>query len=264
MAEDAKKRGGTTRTRKTTTNSTTAPAKKTQAKKETEVVKEQTAAAPAPVNEIVTASVPATKTYSEDEVQAMVAKAVQAAMAEMQAHQQAAPQIVQVSADVERVQFLYMAEVADDNVYEVGPSGMYGRIVGKTGTFTVPKSDLSRVMDAMFRLMLERRWIIVVSGLTDEERDAYGVLYKDGEYLSKRAFSHIVEIGDQITELYPNLCAGHREMVAKRYAEAYFSGNRAVKRDIVVELNSISRRLDGGDGAFAPIIESMNQADLKK
>ena len=205
---------------------------------------------------------PKERVFTEADVQRMVAEAVAKAMAGVQAQQ--APQIVQVAADVERVQFLYMAEVADDNVYEIGPGGMYGRIVGKTGSFTVPKTDLSRVMDSMFRLFLEKRWIIVVSGLSDEEREAYGVDYREGEVLDKRAFTRMVELGDKMLEIYPQLCKGHREMVAKRFFEAYMSGNPAIRRDVVVELNSASRRIDGGDGAFAKIIEAMNEADLKK
>lgn len=237
----------TTKKRSTTTRKTTA------AKKADEVKVEEVKTVAEPIQE------PAPKLFTEADVQAMVAKAVAEAMAQAQR-----PQIVQVAADVERVQFLYMAEVADDNQYEIGPSGMYGRIVGKTGAFSVPKPDLSRVMDSMFRMFLEKRWIIVVSGMDEEEREAYGVNYRDGEVLDKRAFTRMVELGEQMIEIYPQLCEGHREMVAKRYYEAYASGNPAVTREIVVELNSISRKIDGGDGAFARIIELMNEADLKK
>ena len=198
-------------------------------------------------------------TFTEEQVQAMIAEAVAKAVAQAQK-----PQIVQIAADVERVQFLYMAEVADDNHQEFGPNGMYGQITGKTGFFSVPKSDLSRVMDSMFRLMMQRRWIIVVSGLTDEEREAYGVAYKEGEYLDERAFTRMVELGDKMVEIYPKLCPGHREMVAKRYYESYMSGKKQVSRDVVVELNAISRKLDGGDGAFAKIIAAMNEDDLNK
>lgn len=208
-------------------------------------------------------AIPAGKTFSEADVQAMIAEAVAKALAQAK-QEQSAPQIVQIAADVERVQFLYMAEVADDNHQEFGPGGMYGQITGKTGFISVPKSDLSRVMDSMFRLMMQRRWIIVVSGLTDEEREAYGVAYKDGEYLDERAFTRMIELGDKILEIYPKLCKGHREMVAKRYYEQYMSGNPAISRDVVVSLNAMSRKLDGGEGDFVRIIEDMNEADLKK
>lgn len=251
MAETTKK--------KTTTRKTAAKPKTDEIKEGTNLNEIESAVYEAPVKTDVSEPEPTEKTFTESDVEAMIAAAVAKALAEAQR-----PQIVQVAADVERVQFLYMAEVADDNVYEIGPGGMYGRIVGKTGSFSVPKTDLSRVMDAMFRLMMERRWIVALNGLTDEEREAYGVDYKDGEVLTKRAFTKMVELGDQMLGIYPKLCKGHREMVAKRYFEEYMNGNPVIERETVVELNRMSRELDGGDGAFAKIIEAMNEADLKR
>ena len=201
---------------------------------------------------------PATPVFTEEQVQEMIAKAVKDALASARPE----PQIVQISADTERVHFLWQAEVSDENVYEVGPNGMYGRIVGKTGNFSVPKSDLSRVMDAMFRLLIKKRWIIALDGLTDDERDAYGVNYKEGELLDKKAFARMVELGNDILEIYPKLCAGHREMVAKRYHEAFLNKSQYVTRDIVVELNRMSKKYGSKDGDFYDIIEAMNAADL--
>lgn len=42
---------------------------------------------------------------------------------------------MQVSTSTEQVHFLWMAPVADDNVVQFGDGGMYGNIVGKTGSF---------------------------------------------------------------------------------------------------------------------------------
>lgn len=173
-------------------------------------------------------------------------------------------QVIQVNTpESERILFLFEAEVADDNVFTVGENGMYGRITGKTGSFYVPKSDLSRVMDSQFRAMLDARWIIAVNGLTEEEREAYGINYKEGEYLDKRAFAKMVELGDEMLEIYPNLCAGHKEMVAKRYYEAYKAGNPKVTRDLIVKLNQLSKEAGNGKGDFAPIIELMNAAEAE-
>ncbi|MBR2582203.1 MAG: hypothetical protein IKD61_02285 [Oscillospiraceae bacterium] len=210
-------------------------------------------------NTPVTQSAPAT--FTEEQVKAMIAEAVAKATAE--AKVQTAPQIVQLSAETERVHFLWQAEVSDENIFEVGPNGMYGRIIGKTGSFYVPKSDLSRVMDAMFRLLLQKRWIIAVDGLTDEEREAYGVAYNEGELLDKKGFAKMVELGNEMLIIYPKLCKGHREMVAKRYHEAYANRSQYVTREIVVELNRLSKQLRSKDGDFRDIIESMNDADLK-
>ena len=168
------------------------------------------------------------------------------------------PQIVVAAPDNgERVHFLWQAEVADDNIVEFGDGGMYGRIVGKTGSFYVPKNDLSRVLSALNRLFLEKRWLIILSGLTDEEREALGVDYKDGEILDRKAFQKIVELSkDELVEIYPELCESHKEMVAKRFYDA-FSNGVTVDRETVVALNNIHPI-----EAFKEIISRMNEADL--
>ena len=187
-----------------------------------------------------------------------------AEMREMLKQAQSAPQVVQVAPqEAEKVHCLFEAEVADDNIFSLGENGRYGRIIGKTGSFFIPKNELSSVMDAQFRSMLENRWIIIVSGLTDEEREAFGVDYKEGEYLDKKAFAKMVDMGDEILEVYPKLCKGHQEMVAKRYYEAYLNGNPKVTRELVVELNKLSKKAGSEKGDFIGIIERMNEADTK-
>lgn len=211
----------------------------------------------------VTVEAPA-KDKRDEEIELL--KAQLSAMQEMLAkaqNEKAQPVIQVTTPESERVLFLFEAEVADDNIYLVGENGMYGRITGKTGSFYIPKSDISRVMDHMFRQMLDNRWIIAVSGLTEEEREAYGVNYKEGEYLDKRAFARMVELGDEMLEIYPKLCDGHKEMVAKRYYEAYTAGNPKVTRDLVVKLNKLSKEAGSPKGDFASIIELMNASDTE-
>lgn len=177
---------------------------------------------------------------------------------EEMAKMQQALQIVQVSPSTEKVFFQWMAEVADDNVVEFGPNGMYGRIVGKTGSFYVPKDDLSRVLDSMNRYFLDQRWLIILSGLTDEEREVYGVKYEEGEILDRQAFAKLINLGDEILDIYPMLCKGHKTMVAKRFYEAWSRNNNSIKRDVVVKLNEMSKEAGSEHGDFTRIIEEMN------
>lgn len=172
------------------------------------------------------------------------------------------PQVVQVTASTEQVHFLWMADVADDNTQDFGPGGMYGRIIGKTGEFFVPKNDLSRILDNITRMCLDRRWLIVVSGLSDDEREAFGVNYKEGELLDRKAFSKLIELGDKVLEIFPALCEGHKEMVAKRYYEAWLDHNPYVHRETVVELNRLAKQAGMKDNAFAAIIDGMNKAEV--
>lgn len=202
-------------------------------------------------------------TFTMADVQKMVAEAVAKATANIQAAPAVVPQIVQVANDTEMVQFLWQAEVAEDNTVFFGEGGLYGQVTGKTGSFYVPKKDLSRVLTELNRLFLKKRWLIIVSGLTDEEREVLGVDYKDGELLDKQAFAKMVELGDKMLEIYPNLCEGHKKMVAQRYAEAYQNGSPYVTRSVVVQLNELSKTVKNPKGDFSFIIEEMNARDAQ-
>lgn len=171
-------------------------------------------------------------------------------------------QVVQVQTDIEQVHFLWNCECADDNVQNFGENGMYGRIVGKHGEFFVPKNELSRVLDGMTRLCLEKRWLVILDGLNDAERDALGVNYNDGEILDRMMFLRLVELEDGILPVFRNLCDGHKEMVAKRYYEAYKEGNRHVIRSVVVELNRICKECGMKENAFSSIIQEMNESEV--
>ena len=164
------------------------------------------------------------------------------------------------SAD-DRVHFLWQAEVADDNVISFGEGGVYGRIVGRTGSFYVPADELSRVLDSAVRWYLDHRWLLILSGLSDEERDALGVAYTEGEYLDRSAFLHLLERED-LPELYQNLCEGCREMVERRVCEGWQNKDPRVTRELVTVLNRVSKSLTGSAGAFAAILEQMNAEDL--
>lgn len=179
--------------------------------------------------------------------------------AQMEAQAQA-PQVVRIATDDEKVVFMWNAEVADENVVSFGPNGIYGRITGKYGTFFVPKSELSRVLDNETTYYLKVRWLTVLSGLTDEERKMLDVDYKPGELLSKEAYKYMVEIGDKMVDLYPALHKGHKQAVAQRYYEQWQMRNPHVKRETVLKLLKVS----AGEAkeAFQKIISEMNEAEL--
>lgn len=186
-------------------------------------------------------------------------KAQLSQLKEMMAQQSAQPhQIIVTSDNSERVWFLWMAEVAEDNQILIGENGQYGRIVGKTGTFYVPKNDLSRVMDSAMRYYLNHRWMIVLSGLTDDEREALGVNYKDGEIMDEKVFRNIAKMDKkELLEVFPGLCEPHKEMVASKIHEAYMN-KKNVDRETVVALNKIYPNV-----AFKDILEDMNAADME-
>lgn len=195
------------------------------------------------------------KTYTEAELNSMIAAAVAKAMAELQAKGAAAPQ------EKQKITLLWQAPVADDNVQEFGPNGRFGRIVGPSGTIIVNRDDFSQILDGMTRLFLDRRWLIVLDGLTDDEKDAYGVNYKEGEYLTREAFARLAEQGRKLLDIYPALCEGSRRIVACRVYEAWKNGSKSVTRDLVKDLNELCKAIDPEETTFKTILLEMNAAD---
>lgn len=198
------------------------------------------------------------KSYSEAELQAMIAAAVAKAMAELAAKPAEKP----AAPARERVMLLWMAPVAEDNVQDFGPQGRFGRITGPYGSFYVPKDDFPQILDGMARMFLERRWLIVVSGLDEAERDAFGVNYKPGELLDQQAFRRLAEQGMKLLDIYPALCPGHKKIVAASVYEAWKGGNKAVTRGLVKELNRLCRKTDHEERTFRAILDEMNVAEL--
>lgn len=176
------------------------------------------------------------------------------------AQQAAQPQLVRIANDEEKIVFVWNAPVADENVIEFGPNGIYGRITGKHGTFFVPKSELSRVLDNKTRNFLDRRWLIVASGMTDEEMRMLDIAYKPGELLDEASYKYIVEMEDKILDLYPDLHNGHKYAVAQRYYEQWQHRNPHIKRDVVARLIKMSAGKE--KEAFQRILEEMNQVEL--
>ena len=174
--------------------------------------------------------------------------------------QAAQPQVVRIANDEEKIVFMWNAEVADENVISFGPNGIYGTITGKHGTFFVPKSELSRVLDNQTRLFLRKRWLVVMSGLTDEEKRMLDLNYKPGELLSNDAYKFIVEMEDKILDIYPDLHNGHKEAVAKRYYDQWQRRNPHVKRDVVSKLIKMAAGKE--KEAFQKILEEMNEVEL--
>jgi hypothetical protein len=216
-----------------------------------------------------------TPLYDEATVQRMIADATTQAVTQAIAQQQAqaVPQIVRISQEQEKVLFLWQAEVAPDNVELFGENGMYGRITGKTGTFYVPKSELSRVLTERVRYYIDHRWLIVLSGLNDEEREALNANYKDGELMDEKEFLHMLDLGNGLIDVYKRLCDDHKKMIAMRVLEAYQTGDKRITRTLVTDLNEISRenarKKYGADselsrGDFVRVIEVMNRRDEGK
>ena len=184
--------------------------------------------------------------FTAEDVQRMIAEAMAKQQAEFskQLAQVQTPQVIQYSGDSEKVIMRFQAEVADDNVAEFGQGGMFGKVTGKRGTIQIPKSEFSRFYTEQTKWMMEKRWLIVLSGMTDEERELYGVKYRPGEVLDDMAFAKMLDMTDEeMLQTFPALCDSCRDMVARRFRDAYSKRDHRVvgRLDLVRALNRMSK-----------------------
>ena len=201
------------------------------------------------------------KTYTEDEVKGLLA-AMAAEIEGLKKQIEAAPKASEgvLSAPAkEKVFFRWQAPVSQDNVLEIGPGGRWATITGPEQTFSVPKDELGNILTAQIRNLLNLRWLIVLSGLDEDELEAIGCNYKPGEVLTKQAFGRLVEMGMGIVPIYRQLCAGNKKIVAQFYYEAWASGKPGVYRDVVTAL----KELDPDEAAFREILKEMNERDAQ-
>lgn len=213
--------------------------------------------------------------FTAEDVQRMIAEAMAKQQAEFskQLAQVQTPQVIQYSGDSEKVIMRFQAEVADDNVAEFGQGGMFGKVTGKRGTIQIPKSEFSRFYTEQTKWMMEKRWLIVLSGMTDEERELYGVKYRPGEVLDDMAFAKMLDMTDEeMLQTFPALCESCREMVARRFRDAYSKRDHRVvgRLDLVRALNRMSKEDYNGlpdsdlrkKGLFATLLSDMADEEL--
>lgn len=209
-------------------------------------------------------NVPSAPVFTMEQVQKMIEEAIANSKSQEQKKSMTA-----ITAD-EFVTMVFQAEVNDSNVIMLGPNGKFGQITGKKATITIPKRDfMGEFRTATIQSLLASRNLIVIDGLTDEERNIYGLNYQKGEYLEQDVYEGLINMGDDILNIYPKLHPSWRLMVAVKFADAFENKTLKVSRETLVKLNKISKK-DFADlpkdderrkGAFWQIISAMNAAE---
>lgn len=205
--------------------------------------------------------------YTEEQVQQMIA----AALAQFKAEQQKEQPKAEEHRESDVVTLRFHDEINDSNIILLGENGRYGQIIGKDWTGQVNKMDfIGSFRTPTVQQLLSNRELIVLDGLTDEERKLYGVCYEDGEFVDPVLYNRLVKMdGDTLIDIYEKLNKTWRKMVAIKFAESYEHGELKVSRSTLVKLNRISRKdneeYPEGDlrrrGAFRGILDKMNAAE---
>ena len=202
------------------------------------------------------------KQFSSADIQAVLqtpeAQAVmQSMVAQMLAAQQ--PTVVQVAAQKEEmVTVLYMGAVAEGSTVHLGDK--LGDIMGRGGTRTISKTVFFENMTPNVINRLKDRRLIVLDGLTDEERERYGVDYKDGELVSKDIYYKLLDLNeDTVVDIFKKACFRHKQLIASLYADAYNAGDNRINQPLIEKLNRASKDTDKA-GMFTAILKDMAKA----
>lgn len=191
------------------------------------------------------------ETFSKAEVQKMIAEAVAKALASAREGS-----VIQVRPE-QYVTVTYVGPMAPKTAFYL--EGM-GKINRSGGTLQIPKEKFLQGIDYRMEKMLEKRKLIVLSGLTEEETDRYGVRYRKGEYLTDQVYRSLPRLpAQELISIFRDLCDWHRRAFANAIESDYFERGRTdIDVKTLRELNRISRTTDSG-GLFRHILGAIGQ-----
>lgn len=182
---------------------------------------------------------------------------MQSMVAQMLAAQQ--PAVVQIAPQKEEmVTLLYMGAVAEGSRVNLGEK--LGEIMGRGGTRTISKTVFFENMTPNVINRLKDRRLIVMDGMTDEERERYGVNYKDGELVSKDIYYKLLDLGeDTVVSIFKKACFRHKQLIASLYGDAYNAGDNRINQPLIEKLQKSSKEVDKA-GMFTAILKDMAKA----
>ena len=155
----------------------------------------------------------------------------------------------------ESVKVMFLGGIAKGTSVRIGKLGNINR---DGGILEIPKRDfLQGITETVDELLAERK-LIVLEGLSDEERERYGVLYDEKELLTQKTFTKLLDYGeDEICGIFSNLCEQHKSLVAKMFMTAWSERNDSrVTIPKCRALNKISKLTDK-EGLFTHILQDM-------
>ncbi len=174
---------------------------------------------------------------------------------------------IYVSPDEKMVQCVYIDSVIANNEIVIGNGR---KISGSGRVFSVPMSEFeSTFITPLIAQLIKARKIIVLDGLTDEQRELYDCAYAENEVVRREGMFDFLFKADisEAEEMFGNLCKEHQQLVATRFIDAFMEASSPMKkyasdRAKVVALNNISKEKNDGKGLFTPILEALNANDL--
>lgn len=204
---------------------------------------------------------PAEKAYTESEVMGLVSglqQQIEALKAQI-GNQSADP--AQTKQE-EVVILYYVPACSPDNEANLGDYG----VVRPGQYIEIPKKEFGRFMSPQARKFVEKRRLLVLSGLNEEERRRWNCDYHPGETLTENAFDNLLDLSEaKIADLFRALCTEHKRAVVRfLYSKADDAQRRGEPIDNRIDLskartlNEISKSVEP-DGMLNLLIERIKE-----
>lgn len=179
----------------------------------------------------------AAKSYSQEELDAIVAAAVQKAVAGLGMPVQTAQDSV--------VTVLFIAEVSKESLLDIPGYGA----MRPNSYLEIPKKEFGgKFMSPLVRLLIDNRHLLVVDGLSKDERIRWNCDYKEGEVLSEQVFDHMLDYDTaRLCAIVTSLCEEHKRFVCRRIIQAKLQKDNRVSLEMVKAVNELTTGIsDGG------------------
>lgn len=165
------------------------------------------------------------QTFSKSEVEKMIAEAVANAMAKANP----TPSVIQVEAKNEYVTLMYIGGIAQGTTVNLGE---LGQIYRDGDSITVEKKHFVAHINSTVDLLLKKRELIVVEGLTPEERIRFGVNYRENELLNGDTFARLLDMSaEELAETYKGLNDTHKGIVVNAFYSASLNSDKRATTD---------------------------------
>lgn len=183
------------------------------------------------------------KTYTQEELNAIVAQAVKKALGDITPAPVATDSVVTI---------LFIAEVSKDNQLELPGYGS----MRPNSYLEIPKKEFGgKFMSPLARLLIDKRHLLVVDGLTEDERIRWNCAYKEGEVLSERVFDHMLDYEtDRLCGIVQKLCDEHKRFVCRRIMQAKKDNDNRISLEKVKAVNALTLHIAEG-GLLRTVID---------
>ena len=157
--------------------------------------------------------------------------------------------------DLEDVTLMYKDVVSEKCRIEFGKNGKFGSVSGYGDLIDVPHKEFFRefLSERKVQLMISKRELVIVSGLSNKNLKKAKCLYGDGEYIPFEDVEELLVLSlEKLKKVFAKLSEGQKEVVGTLFATALNKKDSKVTREKLVEMNKISK-----DGLFNQLLKQM-------